>query len=169
MFFTDIINRLLETIPPWISIMGISMMPFPELRGAIPIAITVYKMNPFVSYFLAVTGNIIPIYPVLVSLDAITRKLRRFRTLDAQFDRLFSKTCRCHSEKFEKYGTIALIPIVALPLPMTGAWSGCVAAFIFGIQKRHSFPAIVAGIILSGVIITVLTLSGINLYQFICP
>ncbi|ADI73971.1 putative small multi-drug export [Methanohalobium evestigatum Z-7303] len=169
MFFYDVICLIEDTIPSWLSVIGISMMPFPELRGAIPIAITVYKMNPLVSYCLAVIGNIIPIYPVLASLDVLTRKLRRFKTLDSLIEKLFSKTHRCHSAKFEKYGTIALVPIVALPLPMTGGWSGCVAAFIFGIQKKHSFPAIVAGILLSGVIITALTLSGINVYQIICP
>lgn len=53
-----------------------------------------------------------------------------------------------------KYGPIGLALFVAIPLPLTGAWSGAVLAFLLGIRKRHAFFAILAGVILAGLIVT---------------
>ena len=93
--------------------------------------------------------------------------LRRYRIFDIFFSWLFERTRHNHSESFEKYGTLALIIFVAIPLPATGAWSGCAAAFVFGIQFRHAFPAILAGVMIAGLIVSIVTLTGISLYDFL--
>jgi uncharacterized membrane protein len=49
---------------------------------------------------------------------------------------------------------------VGVPLPVTGAWTGCAAAFVFGIKFKHSLAAILAGVLLAGLIVTVLTVTG---------
>ena len=52
---------------------------------------------------------------------------------------------------------------VAVPLPVTGAWTGCAAAFVFGIKFRHALPAIAAGVMIAGIIVTTFTMMGIGL------
>jgi uncharacterized membrane protein len=54
----------------------------------------------------------------------------------------------------EKYGALGLIPFVAIPLPVTGAWTACAVAFVFGIRFRYAFGAILAGVMLAGIIVT---------------
>ena len=54
----------------------------------------------------------------------------------------------------EKYGALGLILFVAIPLPITGAWTGCVAAFLFGVRKRWAVACIAAGVLIAGVIVT---------------
>jgi uncharacterized membrane protein len=54
----------------------------------------------------------------------------------------------------EKYGSLGLATFVAIPLPMTGAWTACAVAFVFGIRGRYAFPAILAGVLLAGLIVT---------------
>jgi uncharacterized membrane protein len=54
----------------------------------------------------------------------------------------------------EKYGALGLIPFVAIPLPVTGAWTACAVAFVFGIRFRYAFVAILAGVIIAGIIVT---------------
>ena len=49
---------------------------------------------------------------------------------------------------------------VAIPLPMTGAWTGCAAAFLFGIKFKHALVAILAGVMIAGLIMTALCLMG---------
>jgi len=153
---------LFETVPHWLATVMVSALPFSELRGAIPIAIGVYGMDPAAAYCLAVIGNMIPVIPLLLFLDPVSTYLRRFRVWDAFFTWLFTRTHHKHSERFEKYGTLALTIFVAIPLPVTGAWTGCAAAFVFGIKFKHALLAISAGVLIAGVIVTLVTLAGIG-------
>jgi uncharacterized membrane protein len=62
---------------------------------------------------------------------------------------------------------MALVMFVAIPLPITGAWTGCAAAFVFGIKFRHAFIAIMAGVMIAGFIVTISTLVGISFMDLI--
>jgi uncharacterized membrane protein len=53
---------------------------------------------------------------------------------------------------------------VAIPLPVTGAWTGTVAAFLFGVRKRVALPAIFAGICIAGVVVTLASLGVISFW-----
>ncbi|MFC1787125.1 COG2426 family protein [Halobacteriota archaeon] len=140
-------------LPDWISVILVAAMPISELRGAIPVAM-MYGFDPFTAYILSVIGNLIPVVPLLLWLEPVSNKLRRYKSWDKFFDWLFTRTHRRHSDYFEKYGTIALSLFVAIPLPVTGAWTGCAAAFVFGIKFRHAFPAVLLGVLAAGVIVT---------------
>ncbi|MBU2617583.1 MAG: small multi-drug export protein, partial [Euryarchaeota archaeon] len=93
-------------------------------------------------------------------LEPVSNHLRRYKSWDKFFDWLFTRTHRKHNERFEKYGAIALSLFVAVPLPVTGAWTGCAAAFVFGIKFRHALPAILLGVLIAGVVVT-LTCLGV--------
>lgn len=154
--------QLFDVMPSWLSTFLLSALPFSELRGSIPVALVIYNMDPVLAYCLGVLGNMFPVIPILLFLSPVSAYLRRFKSLDYFFTWLFARTHRRHSEKFEKYGTLALVLFVAIPLPVTGAWTGCVAAFVFGIKFRHALMAIFSGVLISGVIVTTLVLSGIG-------
>lgn len=158
---------LLSSVPPWLSTVIISCLPIFELRGAIPIALGVYGLSPWSAYLLSVFGNMLPVIPLLLFLDPVSTQLRRYTIFDRFFSWLFNRTRRNHEERFEKYGLMALTLFVAVPLPVTGAWTGCAAAFVFGIKFRHAFPAILAGVMIAGLIVSIVTLTGISLYDLL--
>ncbi|MDY0385615.1 MAG: small multi-drug export protein [Methanolobus sp.] len=158
---------LLSSVPHWFATVIIGALPVFELRGAIPIALGVYDMDPLAAYFFAVLGNMLPVFPLLLYLDPVSNYLRRYTIFDRFFSWLFGRTQRNHSERFEKYGILALTLFVAIPLPVTGAWTGCAAAFVFGIKFRHSLLAIFAGVLIAGIIVSVVTLTGIGLLSLI--
>ena len=160
--FRELFVQLFDVMPSWLSTILLSALPFSELRGAIPVALVIYNMDPVLAYCLAVLGNMFPVIPILLFLSPLSAYLRRFKSWDNFFTWLFARTHRRHSEKFEKYGTFALVLFVAIPLPVTGAWTGCVAAFVFGIKFSHALMAIFSGVLISGVIVTALVLSGIG-------
>lgn len=155
--------EMLRAVPDWFATMIIAALPISELRGAIPVAMGVYGMSPFPAYFFSVIGNMLPVVPILLFLEPVSDFLRRFRIFDIFFTWLFERTRRNHTERFEKYGTLALTLFVAVPLPVTGAWTGCAAAFVFGIKFRHALPAIAAGVMIAGVIVITFTMMGIGL------
>lgn len=159
--------ELLSSVPPWLSTVIISCLPIFELRGAIPIALGVYGLSPWSAYLLSVFGNMLPVIPLLLFLDPVSTQLRRYTIFDRFFSWLFNRTRRNHEERFEKYGLMALTLFVAVPLPVTGAWTGCAAAFVFGIKFRHAFPAILAGVMIAGLIVSIVTLTGISLYDLL--
>nr|WP_321497441.1 small multi-drug export protein [uncultured Methanolobus sp.] len=158
---------LLSSFPHWLATIIIGALPVFELRGAIPIALVEFDMSPASAFFFAVLGNMIPVVPLLLFLDPVSTYLRRYAIFDKFFSWLFGRTHRNHSDNFEKYGTLALTLFVAVPLPVTGAWTGCAAAFVFGIKFRHAFPAILAGVLIAGAIMSILTVGGLSLVDLI--
>ncbi len=136
-----------------VRIIAIAMVPFGELRASIPTGLIIYQMAPLQVFLLSVIGNILPVVPLLLFLEPVSRWLRRYRIFDRFFEWLFARTRR-YSNSIDKYGSLGLIPFVAIPLPVTGAWTASAVAFVFGIRFRYAFGAILAGVMIAGVIVT---------------
>ncbi len=154
--------ELFRGIPPELATLIVSMLPISELRGAIPLAITGYKMNAFAAFFWAVLGNIIPPIFFVFFLEKISDFLsKKYVFWKKFFTWLFERTRRRANGKMEKYGIWGLFFLVAIPLPMTGGWTGALAAFLFGIEKRKAIPIIIIGIVTAGIVVTIFT-TGIS-------
>jgi uncharacterized membrane protein len=150
---------------PEITILLISMLPISELRGAIPIGVTVYNM-PIESVFIwAVLGNLIPIIFIILILDLLINKflIHQIYIFNRFFTWLFERTRKKHSKKFERWRDLALIVLVAIPLPFTGAWTGALAAFVFGIPFKRALPLITIGVLIAGIIVSLVTIGIINI------
>ena len=146
-------------LPPELLTFLIAMIPIGELRAAIPIALSVYHLTPLKAFFWSVLGNLIPGFFSLWFLTPLTNFLEKhFYLLNRFFVWLFERTRKRHSLKFEAWGALALISFVAIPLPMTGVWSGTVAAFVFGIPYKKGVLMISLGAIIAGIIVTLVSL-----------
>ncbi|MBU4602339.1 small multi-drug export protein [bacterium] len=119
-------------------------------------------MPAFSAYIFAVLGNIVPAIFLLLFLKPFSEYLRQWYYFDIFFEWLFKRTRRNSEGKFEKYGALFLLFFVAIPLPATGAWTGSVAAFIFGIRFWYAFPTIVGGVMIAGVIVILASLGVIR-------
>lgn len=160
------IANYLSNLPKgWITLI-LAMLPILELRGAIPVAILSMDQPLFKTLVLSIFGNLIPVVPLLCFLEPISRSLRRFRFWRGFFEWLFNRTRR-RAEVVQRYEALGLVLFVAIPLPITGAWTGCVAASLFKIRFRYAFCAITAGVIIAAFIVTTLTLGGRELIQAI--
>ncbi|RMF91251.1 MAG: ligand-binding protein SH3 [Methanobacteriota archaeon] len=149
-------------LPPRMIVFIAAMLPFTELRGAIPLAIGQYSINPAEAFAIAVAGNLVPVVALLYLLGPVERRLRFIGVFDRFFQWLFDRTRRKHSERMDRYGALGLVTFVAIPLPVTGAWTGVAAAYVFGIKKRYAFPAITAGVLIAGVVVTLATYGAVN-------
>ncbi len=142
----------------------VSALPISELRGAIPLALAKFHFPVHKAYILAVLGNMIPVIPILLFLESLSNWLsRKSKIAEKFFNWLFERTRR-RSKVIEKYGAIGLILFVAIPLPITGAWTGCVAAFLFGIRRRWATLSILAGVMIAGVVVTAMTLGAFRIF-----
>lgn len=142
-------------LPAEVIVFLLSGLPIVELRGGIPLGILTYHLDPWKAFFLACAGNMLPVAPLLLFLNPVSRWLSQHSKLMASIqNRLFEKTRKKHSERIERYGAIGLFLFVAIPAPGTGAWTGALLAFLFDIKFKYAFPAILLGVLLAGVITT---------------
>ena len=155
----NIIINWLKDVPKEYIVMLVGALPISELRGAIPLALS-FGMPMSKAFWLSVIGNSIPVIPALFLLEPVSNRLRRFKIWSRFFDWLFERTKK-KADTIQKYEALGLAIFVAIPLPMTGAWSGVVAASLFKIRFRYAFIAIIAGVIGAGLIVSVLCGLGI--------
>ena len=157
-------------VPKEAVIILISTLPIVELRGAVPVghvlwdvpSMTTMQQKAVASaliYVLSVAGNMIPVPFILWLLGPMAEWLRRFSLGRKLIDWLFARTRR-KSASIEKYETLGLAIFVAIPLPVTGAWTGAMAAFLMGVKFRHAMWSILLGVMIAGVIMTTLSLLG---------
>ncbi len=146
-------------IPQEAIIVIISALPVVELRLALPIAINVFHMAWYKAYCLAVIGNMLPVPILLLFLDSLAKVVSRAEIGRRVVDWVFERTRR-HGKTIERYEKIGLTLFVAIPLPVTGAWTGSIAAFLLGLKFRYAFLSILVGVIIAGAIVTSLCLLG---------
>lgn len=136
------------------------MLPISEVRGAIPAAIFAFGFPAAKAFGLAVLGNLLPVAPLLVFFQYFVQTLtRRWYLANRFFSWLFDYTMRRHADHFHywRWAPLALFVFVAIPLPMTGAWSGAVAAVVFGIPFWYALGTISLGVVSAAGIVTLLT------------
>ena len=126
-------------------------MPFSELRGGIPLALYL-GFDPISAYVLCVLGNFLPIPLLLLTLGLIERVALRLPLISKIYGRIVKRTER-KREIVDKYGYLGLTMFVAVPLPITGAWTGTLLSFLLGLDKLKSAFYILLGIMIAGIIV----------------
>lgn len=137
----------------------ISATPIGELRAGIPTAYFVYDFPWYYAFLFSVVGNLLPVPLILLFLDRVTRFLGRIGLFDRVIKRVFERTRR-RGERIKRVEGIGLALFVGVPLPVTGAWTGSLVAFLFGIDRKRAFLYITLGVFLAGAIVTVLCVTG---------
>ena len=139
----------------------ISMVPIVELRGAIPVGVAL-NVDSTLLYFLTVIGNCLPVPFIILLARPVINWLLKTRFLKGLGNWLENKV-RKHSDKVLKYEVFGLLLFVAIPLPGTGAWTGALIAALLDIRLKKSFPSILAGVAIAGIIM----LFGSNIVKFL--
>ena len=138
----------------------ISMVPLIELRGAIPYAIG-YNLPVLPSYIIAIIGNMLPV-PIIYLFARRVLEFGKDKKYIGKFFTWCLKKGEAGGKKLqEKAGKglyWALFIFVGIPLPGTGAWTGTLAASILDMDFKKSVIAVMAGVILAGIIMGILSL-----------
>jgi len=140
-----------------------AMTPVGELRFSIPLGIYTLDMPWYQVLPISIVGNIIPVLFIIPVLHIAAALLHKYPTfLTRMLDWRTQSLLRTYNARFAKYGPAFLVVLVAIPLPITGAWTGSLASWAFGIPARKAIPLIALGVVIAGVIVTVLTEMGIK-------
>ena len=133
----------------------ISLMPILELRGGL-IAATLLNVNPLLGFIICLIGNMIPIPIILWGITPLFNKLKTFKKIDKWIEKLEKKALK-KKDKIEKAEFWGLLIFVGVPLPGTGAWTGCLIAALLDMNKKKSLLAACLGVLLAGLIMMVVS------------
>jgi len=146
-----------------LKVVGLSAAPISELRGGLPLALSL-GMHPASAYLLAVAGNLLPVPFLLWGLSRLLALLPRLpERWRGPVERYLAWQKRRHLRRFARLGDVALVLVVAVPLPATGAWTGALLAALLGIPPRRALPLITLGVVLAGGIVLAASLGLLSL------
>ncbi len=152
--------------------LGLSIVPISEIRGAMINCVIVEKLGGFDlfwMYLVSVAGNFLPVPFIILLFRPLLKFFKRFRPFRGLCEWLEKRTHK-KASKMSDLGMLALYFFVAVPLPTTGAWTGSMIAGLFDMRLRRALPAILLGIMTSGIIMILLCrigASGLGFLSFL--
>jgi uncharacterized membrane protein len=145
--------------------LALCLLPISELRGGLPYALS-HDVPLLLAYPICVAANALVAPLVYLFLSSLHRLLVRWPLYDRLFQRIVERARRKVHAKVEKYGYAGLILFVAIPLPITGAYTGTLGAWILGMDRRKTILAVCAGVTIAGVIVAAVASLGIRALDF---
>lgn len=136
-----------------LSIFLMSAVPIVEQRGAIPMGIFYYNIQPALVFIVSFFGSLLPVPFILLLFNSIFKWMKKYKVFDP-INNIIENKIRKNSGKLEKYKEIGLIIFVGIPLPTTGLWTGSAIASIMGLDFKKSLLCTIIGAIISATIIT---------------
>ena len=142
-------------------IIFLSFLPISELRGAIPFAIA-NQIPWHIAFAVAVICNALVAPVCWIFLSTLHKLFLKMNWYSRFFNRFIERARNKLHEKIERWGWLGIAVFVAIPLPVTGAWTGTLGAWVLGLSKRKTMLAVIIGVIVAGIIVTSVVLMGIQ-------
>jgi len=133
----------------------ISMFPILELRGGL-VAAALLDMNSLASFVICIIANMLVIPIALFLLEKIFNFLKKIKIFNKIITKIENKTLS-KKDKLDKYGYLGLLLFVGIPLPGTGAWTGCFLASLLNLDKKKSALAAMGGVLMAGIIMMIIS------------
>lgn len=144
-----------------------SIIPFLELRASIPLGYGQYGLSIYEAILVSSVAGIFTAALVLKLLPFFIEFFEKnIPFVDKIMKKIFAKTQKEHSHKIAVLGEFFLVLFVAIPLPGSGAWSGVLIAYLFGIPYKKAIGLVGLGVIFSAIIISLLTVLGGQIWHF---
>ncbi|MDO4876059.1 MAG: small multi-drug export protein [Oscillospiraceae bacterium] len=145
----------------YVCVFFISMVPLIELRGAVPIGITYFGLNEYITLAVCVVGNMLPVPIIYLFARKVLLWGSTWKHGSGIFKWILKKGEKA-GKKLTKNGDagmfIALMLFVGIPLPGTGAWTGTLAASMLDMNWKKTSVAVILGVLMAGIIMLVVSL-----------
>ena len=147
----------LNTVGEELCVFFCSMIPIIELRGAIPMG-AVFGLPWWQSYAISVVGNMLPVPFILLFINKIIKwmSVSRIKFMNKFANWLLKKADK-NRDKIEKYGFWGVCLFIAVPLPVTGAWTGSLVSATIGMKFWRAMLSALLGVMIAGAIMTAIS------------
>ncbi len=163
-------------IIPILIIILLTFLPFVELRLSIPVGIlsgsidfpfgitlSGLGMNPVIVFAIAVLSNILLGFFLFHVWKSFDHKLRK-SIIKKQYSKFMDKSHKKLKKFVDNYGTIGVAFFIGIPFPGSGVYAGSLGAFVLGLDKKHFYKACILGVLIAGILVTIITLGGISIF-----
>ncbi len=142
----------------------VAMVPVIELRGAIPFGMG-QGLSFWTAFLWGVVGNLLPVPFLILFVRKVFNFLKsRFPRLRSLVEKLETRG-REKGKRLSRFEWLGLMLLVAIPLPGTGAWTGCLVAAMLDIRIKRALSAILVGVITAGLIVSFVTYGASALFN----
>tara|TARA_B100000315_G_C14592561_1_gene596713 strand:+ start:3838 stop:4317 length:480 start_codon:yes stop_codon:yes gene_type:complete len=145
-----------------INIILLTLTPALELRASIPYGILIANLNWFIVLVVAVITNIILGPVVFFIIDKFIHLFLRMSWFSKIWDKVVERSQRKVKPYVDKYGEWGLALFIGIPLPGSGVYTGAVAAYLLGFDKKKFFGAVVAGVLIAGILVSLIVATGVS-------
>ncbi len=159
-----LVATLGDSFSPEVVAFIVSMLPILELRGGL-IAAKLMNIEFFKAFAICYAGNILPIPFILLFIRKIFQILKKLPKVEQIITKLEARSLR-KADNVRKYRLLGLLLFVGIPLPGTGAWTGALIADLLDIRIKHSFPIICLGVLIAGIIMSIVSYGLLGLLGF---
>lgn len=148
-------------------IIGLTLMPFLELRASIPYGILTGGFPWYVVFLIAVVVNILLGVILYFLIDFLVKIFTRIKWIDKIWQKYVEKTQKKVHRAMEKYGELGLAIFIGIPLPGSGVYTGCIGAYLLGIDFKRTIRAVVIGVLIAATAVTIITVTGSTAFSFL--
>lgn len=157
-------NEILRSLNPYFATFMLAAMPIGEMRVSIPVALGFYKLSISEALFVSIVADMIVATVLIYFFSHIDKLIKgRNEKVDSILEKIFERTRRNFFHKHRVWGDLALMLLVAIPIPLTGIWTGALAAWLLEVPKGRALLYITVGIVISAYIVTFITLGFIKI------
>ena len=149
----------------WIWTAILTLLPIAELRGGLPYALLA-GIPWWAAYLYCVVLNALVAPIVYVFLDTVHRLLYRWSLYQRLFDAMVIRARTKLSDKVERFGFWGVAIFVGIPLPITGAWTGTLGAWVLDLGRKKTMLAVLVGVSISALIVSAIVLAGVEALDF---
>lgn len=132
-------------------IMILSAVPVLEQKAAIPVALA-QGYSDMTVYSVTLIGAILPAIFIILFVPRLFEFLKKIEKLRGIIE-WYEKGAMKRGKNIVKYELIGLFMFVAIPLPLTGVWTGSVVAAMLKLEFKKAFPIVVLGAAVCGLIL----------------
>lgn len=157
-----LLKQLLDFLSIELTVMLVAALPVIELRGAIPVGISL-GLSPIHATILSFVGSMIPVPFILFTIRPIFNYMKKTKIFKKLVYKLTDRSMN-GSVRIQKYGYWGLFLFVSIPLPGTGVWSGSLAAALLDMRFKWAFPTILVGNMIAGTLIMLLSNGVVSVF-----
>jgi uncharacterized membrane protein len=151
---------------PIIELILITFIPALELRMSIPYGILILGVNVWLVFLVCVLANIILGIVVYFFLDKFVHIFVKIKWVGNAYNKIVERTQKKIKKYVDKYGTWGLAVFIGIPLPLSGVYTGALGSYFLGIKYQKFIIAEIIGVVIAGVIVTLVVLSGSELFSW---
>jgi uncharacterized membrane protein len=142
----------------------LSFIPISELRGGIPFAIA-NGLPWYWAFCLGVFCNALVAPFCWIFLSTFHKLFLKMKWYEKFFNAFIERARNKLHSGIEKWGWFGVAIFVAIPFPLTGAWTGTLGAWVLGLSKKKTLLAVIIGVIISGSIVTAVVTLGAQAFN----